>query len=227
VSKEKTAIPSAKESRAIPIMVAVIGVIGTLTPVLVNYISTQSSDKPMVDIQFSRMDRGMEITLGNKGFAPATDVTLMVYAPKKIADNSSYILNTVQVDPIEISNTRLEAHIPKLVHGSGSVVKIAVYLSESPDSNTFDAYVTYEEGSHSEAYAFTTDDTDFLSQLFGRFDILTFSIIFYSIFIPLFFILLYRISRKRQGKKFISKVMENITEIRRELRKYQKHGAFS
>jgi len=99
-------------------VVALIGVIGTVTPILVSTFSSQSSDEPSVDIGITGypapLDRLIELTLTNDGFAPATNLTLIVDASGEIANSSGYVLNTVQVSPIKIDDGRLEAHIPKL-----------------------------------------------------------------------------------------------------------------
>jgi hypothetical protein len=134
VSK-KPAINPIKEG-VIPILVAFIGIIGTFTPVLLSSLSSSPSNNPKVDIQIDdtgdetsfRVPQAIEVTLTNNGFAPATNITLIVDAPGKIANSSDYILNTTQVYPVKIEDRRLEAHIPKLVHGDGSIVKLNVSL---------------------------------------------------------------------------------------------------
>jgi hypothetical protein len=204
VSKNRVVDPIGQ--RLVPIAVALIGLIGFITPVIINSLSTQPPNDPVVDIQFDdAKDQAVEITLTNKGFAPATDVTLSVDASGKIANSSNYTLNTVQVYPVKIDDRRLEAKIPELVQGSGSIVKLMISLSESLNSSHYVAYLTYDQGSNMEEYPtdFSSPDfsgsvNEFLS-MYGDY-YATFSIVF-SLSVSLIAFLYGSRKRKKGDKK--------------------------
>jgi hypothetical protein len=205
----------ADSPRTIPIVVALIGVIGAVTPVLVTSFSSQSLNKPNVDINIIKsVDGWVELTLTNNGFAPATNLTLIVDASGEIANSSDYTLNTVQVSQIKIDDRRLEAHIPKLLQGSGSIVKLNISLSENSNNPYYVVYVTYDQGSNMKKYpATSTEALVEFSTTYGAF-----YIIFSVFYFPLILFYSYRRRRKRRRNLLISKVIEDIIEIRRVLR---------
>jgi hypothetical protein len=225
MSKKTSANPT--RQWIVPIAVAFIGVIGAITPVLINASSIPPSNNPRVEIEMddignvssSNTPQPVDITLTNTGFAPATNVTLIVDAPSNIENSSKYVLNTTKVDPIEIEDKRLEAYIPKLVHGSGSIVKLNVFLSEPTDIPApYTAYVTYDQGSNSMEYfsarRFTSQEalTTFTNQW------LSFYASYYALFFALLLIFLIIRRNRTRRKRFMLNIIENITGIRRALR---------
>jgi hypothetical protein len=134
------------------IQVAIITVAGAIIPILVTSVSSWLANTPSVNIEFipysHKNTEGAEITLTNSGFGPATNLMMVLEAPGKIGN---YInkFSTVEVQSVEINNSSLEAHIPKLVQGSGSIVKLDLSLSQNQSTllDSYSAYMTYDQGS--------------------------------------------------------------------------------
>jgi hypothetical protein len=197
----------------VPIVVAFVGVTAAAAPVLVSSLFSRLTNEPEVEIEINTRNEGATVTLRNEGVAPATNLTLVVYAPEKIAISSNYTRYTVEVSPVKIDDERLEAYLPKLVQGSGSIVTLDIILENQTVVDYYVAYVTYDQGS-------LMKDSSQPSDYFSLFLIsLTFGfIVFYAVY--LFFLYRYGIRRRRRvlNKMFMSNVTQNIVEIRRALK---------
>jgi len=229
------------------ILIAIIAFVGAITPILVTSFSNWASNMPIVDpdmILYNNSNTNSEeaeITLTNIGFGPATNITLIVYAPKldgviNIGSTAQVELPiTSQTDPIRYDGTRIEAHIPKLVTGSGSFVKLKLFLARNQtiSSDGYPAYVTYDQGSDTRTFFLNIDDP--LTGIYNGYNnalpygnILLIPVILFGLFIFLYIRLLQvRKKRKQLMEKlkghFISGVIDDLIHIRRVLKIDSKH----
>ena len=115
----------------IPVFVAVIASIGGIIPVLLNSIH----DKPDVysDIPINRPNFTKEVIIGNKGSAPATNVSLIIHSKVNISNftnqhSGSDIFEDKGVPEILrgkntlVNSKILELFTPVLTQGSGSTI---------------------------------------------------------------------------------------------------------
>jgi hypothetical protein len=91
-------------------------------------------------------------------------------------------------------------------------------LSEPPIVEPYAAYVTYDQGSDMQGYPPTLDEIQytFVNTIGVYYTV--FYALFYMLFLPLLIIYYRRRRGRARRKKFISKIIENITGIRRVLR---------
>jgi hypothetical protein len=156
-------------SATVPIIVAVIGVVGAVVPAIyVN--SLQSQPDPEVTISASSFSlkfapnvRQFLIDIANAGNAPATNLSLLfkpVGANPEIFSITNFFNTTDLILP-KYNNTILEPgssktvkdsflniEIPKLVHGEGSVVRLSTSVNNSKYLD-FLVYAVYDQGSDS------------------------------------------------------------------------------
>jgi hypothetical protein len=156
-------------SATVPIIVAVIGVVGAVVPAIyVN--SLQSQPDPEVTISASSFSlkfapnvRQFLIDIANAGNAPATNLSLLfkpVGANPEIFSITNFFSTTDLILP-KYNNTILEPgssktvkdsflniEIPKLVHGEGSVVRLSTSVNNSKYLD-FLVYAVYDQGSDS------------------------------------------------------------------------------
>jgi hypothetical protein len=213
------------------ILIAIIGFTAAVTPILVTSLSAWVSNMPVLDIDMIVYRNGdtvaAEITLTNFGFGPATNIILFVDAPGKIS-NINIKPGTANITATEIKESRFTAHIPKLVQGAGSFVKLDLFLARnqsiSSDQSYYPAYVTYDQGSTMEKFFW---DPDYL--LTGFFNYINLALVTILV-IPIgLFTIGYSVyfeyfrQRKERQRDFISGIIDNLTQIRRELTKNTKH----
>jgi hypothetical protein len=207
--------------------VAIIGVTATVIPVMISSIASQITNVPAVEIEIvPREDnRGAEITLTNNGSAPATNLTIFVIAPENIT-NATENFSTVGSLSINSSGARLEAGVPKLVHGSGSIVKLDISTGQNQSSGAYIVYVTYDQGSNMRKYptSYSADLANGLANGAHRFFELLFNPIgFVSLLAAAlmytFFFLRYARHKRRKAlaRMAIQQIIEDITEVRRVL----------
>jgi hypothetical protein len=159
VSKNTSTIAERRTS----ILIAIIGFTAAVTPILVTSISSWVSNMPFIDIDMNVYRNGdtvaAGITLTNFGFGPATNVILFVDVPGKIS-NIDIKPGTANITATEIKESRFTAHIPKLVQGTGSFVKLDLFLAGNQSislEGRYPAYVTYDQGSTMQEFLWDPD----------------------------------------------------------------------
>ena len=159
----------AGSSVLVPIIVAVIGVVGAVVPAIyVN--SLQSQPDPEVTISASSYSlkfipnvRQFLIDISNAGNAPATNLSLLlkpaganpeIFSITNFFSTTDLILpkyNNTILEPgssKSIKDSFLEIGVPKLVHGEGSVVRLSASVNNSGYLD-FLVYAVYDQGSDS------------------------------------------------------------------------------
>ena len=181
----------------------------------------------------------VRIWFSNIGSSPATNMTLIVESLHPIleafTDSSTVEISSTNIeDSRYIEDSRFTARIPILNQGGGAY--IAVYLNVSISdsdmngsifvvsgsglfsesfSEAYSVYAIYNEGSTGKFFPLTAFEK--FQEIYGVFG--SISLIIVYVLIAVFFLIFF-IHRVRRGrvKTFISKLLENITEIRRALR---------
>lgn len=243
----------AASSALVPILVAVIGVVGALVPALyVNSLQTQpESDVTVTGLGYPvGATSDFVITIDNiLGNAPATNLTLILdsYADtsrfvyvKNLFSTTNVVLSQYHNIVLEPGSNRtinqsspLKIHIPKLIHGIGSSIRLMTEITNS--TGFLDVYALYDQGSNrlhipetfsvettanpplnltKETEKFTQGVQYYVSSLFSP------GIIqYYIVFFTTFGIIIYLYMRRRKTmRRFLSKVVKNIVEIRGALR---------
>jgi hypothetical protein len=220
----------AGSSATVPIVVAIIGVMGAIIPIYINNVVTPGSDYPHVYVQLDPSERSeggssqWRMAIENNGNAPATNLSMSVRA-----FNNENILNitnsfsTADVILPKFSNTSLEPganetinnpileiYVPKLIHGGGSTILLETFINSSYEYPPL-VYVLYDQGSSQVGGVLSVADhlTEFNRQYQAYY------IIFYVVLFGLLFLY---IRRRSSLKAFLTKVATNIMEIRKVLR---------
>ena len=92
--------------------------------------------------------RSAEISIANDGNIPATHIILTLQTPENITKVT--IFSTENITKVTNSNSRtLQFSVPRLVQGSGSVVKLVTRLFANPNTPypNYTIYATYDQGS--------------------------------------------------------------------------------
>ena len=262
----------AGSSVLVPIIVAVIGVVGALTPVIyvnnlqtrpdpdvgLNVLSTYPTREPL-----NNKTSGFQIYVTNeKGNAPATNLSLILNPTPHLGATAELlnITNTFSTTDVvlpQYDNTTLEPgsnktinksplviRIPKLIHGAGSIVSFFTVVNNTiPDSPSLNnslerlrVNAVYDQGSdalvidekHFRIFAtnlepypnLTKEANEFVqmaeftvSSLFSP-GLVQYYIIFFTTFGSIIYLY---IRRRKTVRRFHSKVVNNIVEIRRAL----------
>jgi hypothetical protein len=235
----------AASSVVVPIIVAIIGIVGTIAPIYINNKGPTTPQLEIVSTPLTYLDAASINPSGNYGIfirnfgnAPATNLSLFLNAcgffgirscPSEIHNITSGY-STVNMIVPQFNNASLERGVPltvngslvkiqiaRLVQGAGSVINLMSSVNDSRYPLT--VYAVYDQGS-------TTGSTfkrTFIDSLYPLIDWYSVYVgplfLFYIIFYAIFFALLYRyIRRRKASKKFITGLTDNIMEVRRTLR---------
>lgn len=234
-------------STFVPVIVAVIGIVGTLAPV---YINNSISTDPKIVIQStpgrSFMDNNtMSTAIINVGNAPATNLSLFLsscgfdsvrpceYMIHNITNGYSTAdivipqFNNTSLEPgvpLTINRSLVEVQVAKLVQGSGSIINLMSSINNSYGLPVFEIYAVYDQGSIQQSYrrplTFVESLPDYVVFMRNYYnEIIAPLFSFYVIFYAVFFVLLYRyIKRRKALKKLITGLTDNIMEVRGVLR---------
>jgi hypothetical protein len=215
----------------VPIVVAVLALVGTLIVALVNnYI--QSLNKPKIDVIIEPNGRKALINLTNEGLAPATNLSLIIKAfkdynqvTKKFGAADVIVVQLTKIDQIlgltvpqnvSTPGSYLELRIPKLPHGEGSLTQIEITNGTSNATyHGFGAAATFDQGSSMGRRPLTRGEM--LDRTFGFFGGYYFFIFYYtfalgytSYYTVVFTI---RLKNKHRFKRFISDIRDLIMNI--------------
>jgi len=216
---------------AVPIIVAIIGVIGTsiIAPLLTFY--PQLNNKPSLEIAMHSNDGKTVIDLNNFGTIPATNITLML-TPNEANRTIHFITNQFSTEdvrlllptltllninePVLVNQPFVKLYIEKLVNGYGSLIELDVNETHRASTN-FAAYATYDQGSVKTIEGDPSTRSSFSSNLLPWWFYLIIALvaIFYIVVAAYVLILLY----KRKKAKFISKITDQMLKVRRELKR--------
>ena len=237
----------AATSVLVPIFVAVIGVIGTLTPL---YINSSVSSSPKIIIRSDPVNSNVNeshILIQNNGTVAATNMSVFVNACQTNSSTpancqfkihsitNGYSTADVLVPPNDVplepgssqkfNRSLAEVHVPKLVQGSASFINLYVAYDNSSGQlgrravspSEFDVYAIFDQGSASSADTPKTWQEELLPFFNPSIDSP------YYIYILILYLTLsgftgWYISVRRGRKHFISSVIDKIDEVRRQLR---------
>jgi hypothetical protein len=226
---------------AVPIIVAIIGIIGTsiLVPFFNNIFSPQSVNKPQLHIGISPgpSARATELSLMNSGAAPATNLSIMVTANNTVINNIVNLLSTANVTlvnprphvlleinhPVPIPNQSfLELHIKRFAGGEASLVSLAINggvakgNGEEVTPGNVTAYVNYDQGSIIATEAIEGVSSTGLEASTIYLLVLILALGLFGEIVVLAYIMkvLYRGLKRR----FVSNIIEQMTEVRTKLK---------
>lgn len=114
----------------------------------INTIYTDFVDKPAVNIVPKEDKDGLNINVTNDGRVPATNFKLTVETSKNFGKYNIFSTEN-STNNTEISPNILKVYAPRLVHGSGSIIKLDIPFDSSPNSSnlSYSIYATYDQGS--------------------------------------------------------------------------------
>ena len=159
----------AGSSVLVPIIVAVIGVVGAVIPAIyVNSFQSQADPEVTISassfsLKFAPNVRQFLIDIANAGNAPATNLSLLlrpaganpeIFSITNFFSTTDLILpkyNNTILEPGSskiINDPFLEIEIPKLVHGEGSAVRLSTSVNNSGYLD-FLVYAVYDQDSDS------------------------------------------------------------------------------
>jgi hypothetical protein len=134
--------------------VVIIGLLSGAIAFLIHYIFFGLNDIPAIQTQVQTIRNAHSsgnaiIQVTNDGKVPVTNLNLTVKAPKGITVENYSNFSSVHLISNRINTTVLEAHVDKLVHGTGSIIYISIPINDNQsfDCNAYSAYAVYEEGS--------------------------------------------------------------------------------
>lgn len=201
----------------IPMFVALIGIIGTITPVLMNKYY-ESANKPFINVDIETLNNHTaSAQISNTGSSPATNISLLIEAPKKIV-NVIDLLNTgVTKTSQNFSQNILKMQIAKFIQGSGSRLKFEMLFDESRNNiryanYNYSAFVIYDQGSNSVRIPLTT--LDMLNEIYGSFNGFPGIAYLYLVLIPISILLIKRKRKKQKRKRFVDEMMNNLLKVR-------------
>ena len=115
----------------------------------------ESANKPFINVDIETLNNHTaSAQISNTGSSPATNISLLIEAPKKIV-NVIDLLNTgVTKTSQNFSQNILKMQIAKFVQGSGSRLKFEMLFDESRNNiryanYNYSAFVIYDQGSNS------------------------------------------------------------------------------
>jgi hypothetical protein len=215
----------AKWDTAVPIIVAIIGIIGTaiIVPTFSSVLPSQFLNKPILNIDIKPASYyNTIIKVTNGGTTPATNLSLILtpIEANKTVDFVTNKFSTVNVTvlprlsllaidrPVPINQSFLELHVKKFVNGYGSLIILAI---NGTAHTAFAAYATYDQGSTRTIEGYSVSLEDLLNENYAYFIM---GIIGYYIVVAYIWYLL----RKRQKRMFLSKTQEQMMEVRKKLK---------
>jgi hypothetical protein len=222
----------ANPQATVPIMVAVIGVIGAILPIYISNVIIRDDNYPDIDIQVKPVDirsplfTQFAINITNSGNAPATNLSAIVNAfPVNIVNITNKFSTTDIILPQfnntvlrpgvtqTINHSLLEIQIPKLIHGMGSIVELEVFIDNLIGQGR--VYAVYDQGSDQgePLRPRPLSMADLFSESYERLG--AYYVVFY---VALFGLLYLYIRRRKSMKRSLTKVVKNIMEIRGALR---------
>jgi hypothetical protein len=221
----------------IPIIVAIVPLIGVFGPVLIsNYI--ESLNTPSVDIvikpDISDHTKTL-IEVSNDGLVSATNLSLAVESPENITsvtkksgaadvlltqlpnNNQKLKLGMPQNLPISVSSLELE--IPRLAHGDGSLIELEISNNKSLNS-PYTPVATFDQGSSvgkTEEEYYASEASEGLCGMLEYIGGFSFFLFYYLTFFAFLFYYLFRWSYRRTNKlrfkDFIALIREQIMTI--------------
>ena len=124
----------------VPIMVAFIGVIGTIAPYLIDKYFTNNEDNPLLNFKTDIGDYSIIINLTNHGKQPATNMNLYMDVFPFNISNITNIFSTTDIyynnslldigEFAQIGNTNTKLNIPKFIQGEGSFILLIIFFPE-------------------------------------------------------------------------------------------------
>jgi hypothetical protein len=126
----------------------------------INTIYTDFVDKPAVNIVSNENKDGLNINVTNGGQVPATNLKLTVETSKTIGKYEIFSTEN-STNSTKINANLLNVYAPRLVHGSGSIIKLDIPFISSPDSSnlSYIVYATYDQGSIKKSNKSGTDNS--------------------------------------------------------------------
>lgn len=208
-----------KLSLLTPIIVALIGIIGTLMPSFINNLSSQKDNTPNIEIDVDNIGYEKKIDVSNIGNGPATNMALFIDASPQTISTLTNIISTSDIlfnnksietgKPIEINNTNVKLRTSNFIHGKGSIISLAVSL----EKNGFQTYISpniivrsiYDQGSSSNIF----QDITVQSPPWVFYYIL--------IYLPVIGYMFYYVAITRK-KGYFKKIIESLLAIRHTLK---------
>lgn len=230
-------------SATVPILVAVIGVIGAIIPPYINSVISQDYNQPNIRILPGESD---QIVLPNTTFSVPTNLTQyafsIVNSGNVPATNLSVILDVSPMDIVNITNKLsttdiilpaynnrilqsgnnqtvngplLEIQIAKLIHGVGSILELDTFINRSnEEGNGVEVFAVYDQGSDHLVGILPNTPTLFVDRIY-EYWIESYYLVFYGTLAIAVFA--YIMKRKRM-KRFPREIAKKIMEMRRVLR---------
>jgi hypothetical protein len=208
-----------------PIIVAFIGIIGTITPYLIDKIFPQN-DTPIIDHQIfpKPFENSISINLTNHGKEPATNMSLFIDASPSIILSLSNIFSTSDIyfnntlldigEILPINNTITKIKIPVFIQGGGSFISLKITFKEPLLNSNFRMSLIsiYNQGSIKTDIDSLTASNSKQNQFVNIIENYWY---FYILFYPILLMIILRYYNKRKkGKAFFKGFIYNVLIIR-------------
>lgn len=212
----------------IPIIVAVIGIIGTIIPALIENKLLQSEKEPLIMINNDKnfSENSVMIDLHNTGKIPATNISLFIETFPFTILNLTNVFSTSNIfvglnqlennDIILVNKSYIQLQIPKLIQGPGSIISLKIFTNQNIEYSNLAMMlrIIYDQGSSSMGLGLLpVSQQKTYPELLSKF-VQEFSAIYSIFYIFLIGFLVYYFGIKLK-KRYLKKIIEGTIEIRR------------
>ena len=124
----------------VPIIVALIGVLGTIAPYLIDKTLSTNLNDPLLNFKTEIGDYSLIINLTNYGKQPATNMNLFMDVSPFNISNITNIFSTTDIyynkslfdtgEIVQIDNTITKLNIPNFIQGEGTFISLKIFFQE-------------------------------------------------------------------------------------------------
>jgi hypothetical protein len=211
-------------SLLVPIIVALIGIIGTIAPSFIDRSVSQNEKNPVIEFEYDiDLKNSIILTISNKGNGPATNMSLFINTTPISISNVTNLMTTSDISSnnmsldigksIRVNNTNIKIQTPTFVQGSGSIISLKLYF----DTNILETNLNltsmsiYDQGSSYSRFSSINKPPNF------DFQSNEYMVYYTFINLPIFIYFLYylHISRK---KRYYKRIITSLLSIRHTLK---------